>query len=117
MQHMHPSASWFAHIVVRNTIDDILSAFRMNTLPFGSVRSVHSFLRVAHSMWYLGVEFFDTLWSGYFNDFMVFGLSEACSFITDTIHMLFDLIGWKFAHSGDKACSCWAEPPMHEEQS
>ena len=100
---VHPSASRFAHIVVRNPGDDTLSAFRMNALPFGSVRSVHSFLRVAHSIWYLGVELFDILWCGYFDDFMAFGLSEECSSVTDTIHMLFDLIGWKFARSGDKA--------------
>ncbi|CAK9024126.1 Uncharacterized protein SCF082_LOCUS16483, partial [Durusdinium trenchii] len=87
----------------QNPGDDTLSAFRMNALPFGSVRSVHSFLRVAHSIWYLGVELFDILWCGYFDDFMAFGLSEECSSVTDTIHMLFDLIGWKFARSGDKA--------------
>ena len=41
---------------------------RLNALPFGAVRSVHSFLRVSHSFWELGCSL-GLLWTCYFDDF------------------------------------------------
>ena len=35
-----------------------LFAFRMLALPFGAVKSVHSFLRVSHSLWFILVKEF-----------------------------------------------------------
>ena len=78
---VHPESEPFSHIVASNPDANSLAAFRMNALPFGSVRSVHSFLRVAHSLWFL-----DILWCNYFDDFVTFGLEEECGSITSAVH-------------------------------
>ena len=46
-----PTSKRYAHIIVQkpNTLE--LVGFRMKALPFGSVRSVHAFLRISHSLW------------------------------------------------------------------
>ena len=47
-----PGSSQFAHIAVRNPSNGEASIFRMLALPLGSIKSVHSFLRIAHSLSY-----------------------------------------------------------------
>ena len=78
-------------------------AFRMNALPFGSSRSVHSFLRVSHSLWYLGVAMFDMLWCNYFDDFPTLTLRSESDSVMSTVHVLFGLLGWRFDRDGAKA--------------
>ena len=48
---VHPDARRFSYIVVGDPATSTLKAFRLRALPFGSVKSVHSFLRIAHSLW------------------------------------------------------------------
>lgn len=43
----------FSHIVVREPRTGEPKVFKMLALPFGSIKSVHSSLRVAHSLWFL----------------------------------------------------------------
>lgn len=100
---VNPVSEPFSYIVVCNPNNDTPYAFKMKALPFGSVKSVHAFLRVAHSIWYLGAALFDILWCNYFDDFVTFSPDSEAKSVTDTIHMLFDLTGWKFAREGDKA--------------
>ena len=48
----------------------------MRALPFGSVRSVHAFLRVAHSLWAIATSEFLAPWTSYFDDFVTFSDSN-----------------------------------------
>ena len=50
-----------SHIVVRDPDQNPARIFRMLALPFGSVMSVHSFLRVAHSIWFILVHYLSVL--------------------------------------------------------
>ena len=75
---------------------------RLNALPFGSIRSVHSFLRVSHSLWHIGCSL-GLLWTCCFDDFPVV-TSKALEVSTaQTVTRLFDLLGWKYANEGRKA--------------
>ena len=83
-------------------------AFRMRALPFGSVRSVRAFLRVAHSLWAIAVSEFLIPWTNYFDDFVTFAdVGEQVS-VDASVRFLLKSLGWRFAESGDKA------PPFGE---
>ncbi len=56
-----PSSTPHSHIVVRDPDQNPARIFRMLALPFGSVMSVHSFLRVAHSIWFILVHYLSVL--------------------------------------------------------
>ena len=71
-------------------------------LPFGATRSVHSFLRVIHSVWALGCSI-AFLWTVYFDDFPVVARDADTSGLTDHIPRFFKLLGWQFAEAGPKA--------------
>ena len=76
--------------------------FRLLVLPFGAVRSVHSFLRVARAIWHLGVSQLHVMWSNFYDDFVVW--TPPC--LERSTHLaivsLFKLTGWLFAESGNK---------------
>ena len=57
-----------AYITFYDCGDGKPAIHRLNALPFGAVRSVHSFLRVSHSLWELGCSL-GLLWTCYFDDF------------------------------------------------
>ena len=67
---IRPSPRPYSHVVVKQPGTDEIVAFRMRALPFGSIRSVHSFLRVASSVWYILVKEFMLLATNYFDDFI-----------------------------------------------
>ena len=69
---VNPMSAPFAHIAVFDPTTSTAFAFRMKALPFGSVKSVHSFLRVAHSLWAILVKEFAVAWTNYFDDFVTF---------------------------------------------
>ena len=48
--------------------------FQALVLPFGAVKSVHSFLRLARAIWWLGVVGCPLFWSSFFDDYIVFSL-------------------------------------------
>ena len=48
---VHPRPCKYAVIVVDDPNTKTLQAFRLKALPFGSVKSVHFFFRVSHSIW------------------------------------------------------------------
>ena len=98
-----PSSSKFAHIAVKNPKDGGSSIFRMLALPFGSIKSVHSFLRVAHSLWFILVAHLDILVTNYFDDFVVVCRESEASHLTSVINAVFKLLGWDFAEEGPKA--------------
>ena len=67
---VHPQSQQFAHIVVGDPNTSTLKGSRLRALPFGSVRSVHSFLRAAHSIWSILTSVFLILNTNYFDDFV-----------------------------------------------
>lgn len=97
------SSKKYAYIAVRQPGSLELYGFRMRALPFGSVRSVHAFLRISHSLWFVLVKEFKVLLSNYFDDFISVARTSECTAIASCIHMYFKLLGWAFAESGDKA--------------
>ena len=98
-----PESSKFAHIAVRNPSAGEASIFRMLALPFGSIKSVHSFLRVAHSLWFILVVHLDILFTNYFDDFIVLGRRSESAHLTSVINSVLTLLGWSFAEEGSKA--------------
>ena len=91
------------HMVVQHPGTKETAAFRMKALPFGSVPSVHSFLRFAFSIWYLLVKEFMVLTTNYFDGFVTLATSQESASVTSCVHMLLRLLGRAFAESGPKA--------------
>ena len=75
----------------------------MRALPFGSVRSVHTFLRVAHSLWAIATSEFLVPWTSYFDDFVTFSDSNEHVSVDGSVRFMLKSLGWRFAESGDKA--------------
>lgn len=98
-----PSSKKYAYMAARQPGSLELYGFRMRALPFGSVRSVHAFLRIPHSLWFGLVREFKVLLSNHFDDFISVARTSDCTAIASCIHMYFKLLGWAFAESGDKA--------------
>lgn len=100
---VHPAPADFSHIVVQEPVTRRVWAFRMRALPFGSIRSVHSFLRVAHSRWFLGVVELKIPRCNYFDDFVTLSTSSEAKPIAQTVDVFFKLLGWRHAEDSRKA--------------
>ena len=98
-----PSSRAFSYIGVYHPEDGRVKAFRMLALPFGSISAVHAFLRFSASIWFLGTRIFRILWSNYFDDFVTTCQEAEASSVTNAVHCLFTLLGWRYADSGSKA--------------
>ena len=75
----------------------------MGALPFGSVKSVRSFLRVAHRVWAILDKEFIVPWTNYFDDFVTLAQSDELISVTGIKKFVFNSRGWLFAEDGDKA--------------
>ena len=93
----------FAYVVVFNPHSRQPEIFQLLAAPFGATRSVYSFLRIIHSVWYIGVAALKIVWSHFFDDFVVFCKAGHESYTGNTVELLFKLLGWKFAEDGEKA--------------
>ena len=71
--------------------------------PFGAVRSVHSFLRLARALWWLGVTGCCIIWTSFYDDFISFSRPKLVGSTEKIVAALFKLLGWIFAEEGDKA--------------
>ncbi len=78
-------------------------AFQIRALPFGSVRSVHTFLRVARSLWAIATSEFMVPSISYFDDFVTFSDSNEQVSVDGSARFMLKSLGWRFAESGDKA--------------
>ena len=87
---------------VFDTTAKTIFAFRMMALPFGGVKSVHSFLRVAHSLWAIVKEFI-VAWASYLDDFVTFAQADEVASVAGSTKFAFKALGWLFAEDGDKA--------------
>eukprot|EP00435_Cladocopium_sp_Y103_P026152 s3258_g6.t1 len=76
--------------------------FRSKVLPFGAVRSVHAFLRLARALWWLGVVGCKVVWTSFYDDFISCSRPPLVKCTESTIVSLFKLLGWMFAEEGDK---------------
>ena len=76
--------------------------FRCNVLPFGAVRSVHSFLRLARALWFLAVKGCNIVWSSFYDDYITVSTKELATNTEQCIISLFKLTGWAFAEDGKK---------------
>ena len=75
--------------------------YSMRALPFGASRSVYGFLRVAHSLWWLGCRALKFAWSNFFDDFVTFARAAEASSVTIASLQFFKLLGWAVA-TGEK---------------
>ena len=73
---VHPDSLQFSYILVAGPGENRSVAFQSRALPFGSVRSVHAFLRVAHSLWAIATSKLLVPWTSYFDDFVTFSDSN-----------------------------------------
>eukprot|EP00435_Cladocopium_sp_Y103_P061402 s464_g23.t1 len=76
--------------------------FQAVVLPFGAVRSVHSFLRLARAIWWLGAVGCLLPWSSFFDDYIVFSTPALAKSTDLAVCALFKLLGWLFAQEGRK---------------
>ena len=84
---VRPSSRKYAFIVAQHPQSLELFGFRMRALPFGAVRSVHSFLRFSHSLWYLLVSEFLVLTTNYIDDFVTLASTAEAPSVQSCMHM------------------------------
>ena len=95
---VHPESRQFSYIVVGDLITLSLKVFRLKALPCGSVKSVHSFLRISHSLWAILTSIFWVITTNYFDDFVSIAESREAA-----VKAVFRLLGWRFAEDGPQA--------------
>ena len=97
-----PQSRWVSYIAVYDPSSKSAKIYSMRALPFGASRSVYSFLRVAHSLWWLGCVSLKFPWSSFFDDFIT--LCRRCEVATVEIAtgQFFRLLGWMVSE-GEKS--------------
>jgi hypothetical protein len=64
---------------------------RSCVLPFGAVRSVHSFLRLSRAIWWLGTVGCKLMWTSFYDDFISYSrpvlVAVGCAHLHGTHHM------------------------------
>ena len=103
-----PGSQWVSYIAVYDPEGKEPKVFSMKALPFGASKSVYGFLRVAHSLWWLGCVSMKFLWSNFFDDFVTLSRRAEADTMQIATSQFFRLLGWMVS-SGDKdlpfACS------------
>ena len=94
---------WASFIVVFNPMKKVPEVYQMLAVPFGASRAVYSFLRVSHSIWWLGCMALGLVWSNFYDDFITFSTDELTSNTDQTVDLFFKSLGWKYATDGDKS--------------
>lgn len=96
-----PESKWVSYVAVFDPKTRRPAIFSMKALPFGARNSVYSFLRVAHSLWWLGCKALKLIWSNFFDDFITLARSQATELVTIAAQQFFQLLGWAVS-LGDK---------------
>jgi hypothetical protein len=96
-----PSSRWVSYIAVYDPSSGSAKVFSMRALPFGASRSVYAFLRVAHSLWWLGCTAMKFLWSSFFDDFITMSRKSEADAMSIASSQFFRLLGW-LVSSGEK---------------
>ena len=97
------SSLQFAFVAIYNPYKKKAEVYQLLATPFGATRSVYSFLRISHALWYTGVKALKIMWSVFFDDYVVFSQDCHVKNTEVTVELLFKLLGWKFATDGEKA--------------
>eukprot|EP00435_Cladocopium_sp_Y103_P068545 s153_g31.t1 len=71
--------------------------YQQKVLPFGSIASVTSFLRLSLALWKLGSALLSIAWSSYFDDFLSLAETGMERHTDMVITFLFSTLGWKLA--------------------
>ena len=74
--------------------------FRLKAL---SVQSVHTFLRVSNSLWFIGMNALRLSWTAYFDVFVCFSKECHANLTGSCVSQFSYVLGWRYASSGDKA--------------
>ena len=96
-----PQSERVSYVSVYNPHLKKPEVYLMRALPFGASRSVYSFLRASHALWWLGCVALGLTWSSFFDDFVTFCRSSECKLVAGIIVQYFKLLGWQVS-SGDK---------------
>ena len=99
---LHPSTYWNSFISVWDHTRQEPSVFQLRALPFGASKSVYSFLRTSHSLWWLACMTLSIVWTLYYDDFICLSSSTLASHTDNCVRAFFFLLGWQFSSSGDK---------------
>lgn len=91
-----------AYIRVWNPDTCSWAFFQAQVSPFGAVRSVHSFLRFARAIWWLGTTVCWLVWSSFFDDYIVMSTPSLSKNTELTASLLFKMLGWDYATEGRK---------------
>ena len=97
-----------AFIRVFDPTDGQCKTFQAQVLPFGAIKSAHSFLKLARAIWWLGVVGCCLFWPSCFDDCIVFNLPQLARSSELSAVALFKLLGWIFAEEGRK-CKPFSE--------
>lgn len=93
-----------SYIRVYNPEEGCMVVFQVQVLPFVAIKSVHSFLRLARAIWWLGTVGCNLLWSSFFDDYIVFSPPALARSSELSAIALFKLLGWLFAEDGSRKC-------------
>ena len=96
-----PRSRWVSYIAVFDPTSREPRIYAMRALPFGASRSVYGFLRVAHSLWWLGCKMLKLAWSNFFDDFITLARDHECESISVLVNQFFKLLGWAVS-AGEK---------------
>ncbi|CAE7233964.1 unnamed protein product [Symbiodinium natans] len=96
------SSAWCSYVCIWDHERAAPVCFRLKALPFGACRSVYSFLRVVHSIWFIGTVGLSLPWVCYFDDFITICSGSLAHSTDDTIKRLFKLLGWTLSSDGKK---------------
>ena len=99
---LRPDAAWVSFISIWDCERKEPALFRLKALPFGASKSVYSFLRTSHSLWWLACKALSIVWTLYYDDFVCMSSKALASHTDNCVRAFFFLLGWKFSSSGDK---------------
>ena len=95
-----PESKWVSYVAVFDPRTRKPLIFAMRALPFGASNSVYSFLRVAHSLWWLGCKALHLIWNNFFDDFITLARSQEAELVSIAAQHFFKLLGWAVSLGG-----------------
>lgn len=98
---IHEGSLSHAYIACYNPFSQRAEVYQLLALPFGATASVFSFLRIVHSLWWLGCTALHICWASFFDDFITLGRANEGVVLDGVIKQFFKLLGWEVS-GGDK---------------
>ena len=98
---LSPESRWVSFVAVYDPVCKKPRIYSMRALPFGASRSVYGFLRVAHSLWWLGCKMLKLAWSNFFDDFVTLARASESKTVAIAVNQFFKLLGWAVS-AGEK---------------